>query len=101
MSYIQFHLLFNVPLLLLLWWWNRERITKGHWKWIGLVALIVVSFTYPWDNWAVGQGIWDFPDDRVLFRVGHIPIEEIAFFLFETLAVSMLTLRWITTDETE
>jgi lycopene cyclase domain-containing protein len=37
----------------------------------GLCSVVVI-FTFPWDNWAVEQGIWDFPDDRLLFRVRRL-----------------------------
>lgn len=59
-----------------------------------LLALnaIVVAFTYPWDNSAVRRGIWDFPEDRLLFRIDKLPIEEISFFVLQTLQVSFLTL---------
>jgi putative membrane protein len=44
-------------------------------------------FTSPWDNYAVAKGIWDFPADRVWFRVRHLPIEEYAFFVIQSLLV--------------
>ena len=90
MTYLTFHLLFNLPLLLLLFWLARHRLHRDHLKWIGVICLIVVAFTFPWDNAAVGRGIWDFPPERVAFRVGNLPIEEIMFFLIETVAVCLV-----------
>lgn len=95
MTYLEFHLLFNLPLLAALAWFGRRRITRAHMRWAGAVCLIVLAFTFPWDNWAVGRKIWEFPADRVLFRVGNLPIEEIAFFLFETVAVCLLALHFL------
>lgn len=95
MSYALFHLLFNVPLLIALWWFARKRMTATHWKWIGVVCLIVLAFTFPWDNHAVGKGIWNFPEERVLLRIDNLPIEEICFFLFETLAVCLLVVLFL------
>ncbi len=64
---------------------------------IGVLCVIVVVFTFPWDSWAVRRGVWDFPEDRLLGRLGVLPYEEIAFFVLQTLQVSFLTLalvRW-------
>ncbi|MFQ3671839.1 MAG: lycopene cyclase domain-containing protein, partial [Verrucomicrobiia bacterium] len=33
---------------------------------------------------------WDFPNDRLLGRLGHLPYEEIAFFLIQSLLVILL-----------
>jgi len=51
----------------------------------------VVLFTFPWDNWAVKRGVWDFPDDRIWFRVAALPIEEVSFFVIQTLQVGLVT----------
>lgn len=90
MTYLTFHLLFNVPILLALLILSRRTLTRQHWKWIGLVAAIVLLFTIPWDSYAVGKGIWSFPAERVAVWVGNLPLEEILFFLFETVNVSLL-----------
>ncbi len=95
MTYFEFHLLFNIPLLALLLWSGRRRMTRTHWKWLAVVAAIATAFTFPWDNWAVGRGIWSFPDDRVTARIGNLPIEEILFFIFESMAVCLLALRFL------
>lgn len=95
MTYLEFHLIFNLPLLAFLFWRARRKMTPVHWKWFGAVALVVLAFTFPWDNWAVGKGIWGFEDERVLFRIGHLPVEEIAFFLLEALAVCLLVVGFL------
>jgi lycopene cyclase domain-containing protein len=59
------------------------------------LCLIVVGFTFPWDNWAVRRGIWDFPDDRLLFRIKALPVEEVFFFIVQTLQVGWLTASWL------
>ena len=95
MTYLEFHLIFNLPLLLFLLWLGRKRMTRVHWKWLGVVCLIVLGFTFPWDNYAVHQGIWGFEDERVLFRVDALPIEEIAFFVLETLVVALVVVHFL------
>lgn len=69
---------------------------------IGVLCVIVVVFTFPWDSWAVRRGVWDFPEDRLLGRLGVLPYEEVAFFILQTLQVSFLTLalvRWLPAAE--
>ena len=64
---------------------------------ITVLCIVVVAFTFPWDSWAVRRGVWDFPEDRLLGRIGVLPYEEVAFFVLQTLQVSLFTLalvRW-------
>ncbi len=90
MTYESFHWRFNAPLLLLLagaasftWTWTDTAVTAG-------VVLLAVAFTTPWDNWAVARGIWDFPDNRIRFRIGKCPVEEYAFFVIQTVQACLL-----------
>lgn len=92
MTYLQFHLLFNLPALVLLGWLARRHLRVEHLRWIAAVLGIVIAFTYPWDSWAVGEGIWEFGEGRVLARVGNLPIEEIGFFVIETIVVALLVI---------
>ena len=101
MSYLEFHLLFNLPVLLLLFWLARPRLTRSHIKWIGVVLLIVLLFATPWDGWAVYKKFWEFNNSRVLFRVGVLPIEEILFFFFVTLEASLLTILFLPRAQTQ
>jgi len=94
-TYLEFHLLFNLPAIILLGWMARKRLRAEHLRWIAAVLGIVVAFTYPWDSWAVGEGIWGFGEDRVLFRVGNLPIEEIGFFVLETIVVALLVVMFL------
>jgi lycopene cyclase domain-containing protein len=99
MTYSGFHLAFNLPVLLLLFFASGKGIWPGEVLFVMIAILgIVVAFTSPWDNWAVAKGIWDFPPDRIRFRVGKLPIEEYAFFVIQSLEVMMLSwafLRWV------
>ena len=109
MTYLRFHLLFNLPLLILLAAltgpvpWTIEEAEA-----FGLVLLAVMIFTTPWDNLAAKWGIWGFPRKKYSLRIGYLPIEEYAFFLLQSANV-MLALRallhffpdWRTGQETE
>ena len=108
MTYLRFHLLFNLPALLLLLWLTRRRARAVHWKWIGAVGAIVFAAVTPWDNWAVHKKIWDFdwarvtpveiPLGGVLWR---LPAEEYAFFLLMTVMVSLVTILFLPARRTE
>ncbi|KXK51921.1 MAG: lycopene cyclase domain-containing protein [Chlorobi bacterium] len=95
MTYFEFHLYFNLPLLALLGWLARKRLRRVHLRWLGVVLLVVVAFTFPWDNWAIGQGIWQFPEERVALRIDHLPVEELLFFIIETIAVCLVALHFL------
>ena len=102
MTYLQFHLIFNLPALLLLLWATRQRLRAAHWKWIAVLCGIVLVATTPWDNWAVHRGIWSFDWPRttpVAVRLGgvtwRLPLEEYAFFLIETVRDALFTLLFL------
>ncbi|MEM1059590.1 MAG: lycopene cyclase domain-containing protein [Verrucomicrobiota bacterium] len=96
MTYINFHAIFNFPLLFLLAvlsFWVAPWLA-GEWIALAVVLAVVMVFTTPWDNAAAKWGIWGFPRDRVLAWLGYLPIEEYAFFLLQSLNVVLLT-RWL------
>ena len=102
MTYLQFHLFFNLPALLLLLWLTRRRLRAAHWKCLAALCGIVFAATTPWDNWAVHRGIWDFDWRRVTpvaVRLGgvtwRLPLEEYAFFLIETVLVALFALLFL------
>lgn len=93
MSYRGFHYRVTLPLLVLIGsWYALQGGTLAIILPVLLLCSIVVVFTFPWDNWAIRRGIWDFPDERLLFRIDRLPIEELAFFILQTLHASLLTL---------
>jgi len=108
MTYLRFHLIFNLPLLILLVAlggtvpWTKEEGDA-----FSLVLLAVMIFTTPWDNLAAKWGIWGFPREKYSLRLGYLPVEEYAFFLLQSVNV-MLAVRalfrffpdWQTRQET-
>lgn len=101
MTYLQFHLLFNLPALLLLLGlaWHRGRLGWRQVRAIAVLCVIVMVATTPWDNWAVHKGIWSFAEGRttpITIPLGgvrwQLPAEEYAFFLIETVLVSLFAL---------
>ncbi|MDO4262747.1 MAG: carotenoid biosynthesis protein [Deinococcus sp.] len=104
MTYLQFHLVFIVPPLLLLLWLTARRTgplagdycRDDRWTrlWLGVLLAVAFVYTTPWDNYLVYVGGWEYPPDRVLGTVGYVPYEEYAFFLLQTL-LSSLFLLWL------
>ena len=92
MSYRGFHYRWTLPVLAALGiaWFaiDGDVLTIGI---LAALCVVVIGFTFPWDNWAVEQGIWDFPEGRLLFRIRSLPIEEISFFVIQTLQVAFAT----------
>ena len=101
MTYLQYHLVFIVPVLLVLGLvsWRETRggrslagaFREHRWAWrtLLLFPLIPLVYTTPWDNYLVYKGVWFYPPERVLGRLGYVPYEEYAFFILQTLITSL------------
>jgi putative membrane protein len=88
MTYLRFHLIFNLPLLILLTALTGPvPWTAGEVGALGFVLLAVMIFTAPWDNLAAKWGIWGFPREKYSLRIGYLPVEEYAFFLLQSVNV--------------
>ena len=107
MTYLQYHLVFILPPLLLLagltWRAARGGPVAGafqpnsRWVWgvYALFPLIPFVYTTPWDNYLVARGVWSYPPERVLARLGYVPVEEYAFFVLQTLITGLWLLFWL------
>ncbi len=95
MSYLQFHLVFVIPPILLLAWLGRRRLTRRHLRVMIWVCAVALAFTLPWDHAAVVGGIWGFDNARVIGRLWLLPFEEILFFVLETVGVCLLCLLFL------
>lgn len=80
MSYLQFHLVFILPPILLLWLRNRGKASLSP---LALTAAIALIYTTPWDNYLVWRGVWQYGPERVLGTIGYVPIEEYLFFALQ------------------
>jgi putative membrane protein len=93
MTYLRFHLIFNLPVLILLAALNAPvPWTAGEGEAVGMVLLAVMIFATPWDNLAVKWGFWSFPREKYSLRIGYLPVEEYAFFPLLSMSV-MLAVR--------
>jgi lycopene cyclase domain-containing protein len=103
LTYLQFHLLFLVPPVLLLVAANRwrpmgtpadaARVRGYDARHVGIALMAAVAFVYttPWDNYLIAVGAWGYGEGRVLVRFGYIPLGEYLFFLVQP----VLTALWL------
>jgi lycopene cyclase domain-containing protein len=74
-TYLQFHLVFTLPpllLLALLTWraFYRGRVPRAGLVALGVHVLLALLYTTPWDNYLVARGVWGYGEGRVLFTLG-------------------------------
>ncbi|MDA0378839.1 MAG: lycopene cyclase domain-containing protein [Bacteroidetes bacterium] len=94
MSYLQFHIVFTLPALILMRVIQPRSVfsdTRKANASVLLIAVIAFLYTTPWDNYLVANGIWYYGANRVLGIMWHVPLEEYAFFLIQTLITGMWT----------
>ena len=92
MTYLQFHLVFILPPLLLL-----ALASRGHVRRLGARALpslagvlvLALVYTTPWDSELIRRGVWGYGPERVMGTIGVIPIEEYMFFVLQPLLAGL------------
>lgn len=102
MTYFGFLLYFLViPILILLWltWRDQRRgmnqspgnRTVG--ITLGVLILIAVTYTTPWDNYLVATGVWAYDPALVAgITLGWVPLEEYLFFILQPILTGLWTL---------
>lgn len=93
MTYLQFLLIFlGIPLVIVSLLYKRSDLPhKKEYRFgIGLLIFLAVSYTTPWDNYLVKNGIWIYGEDRILGTIGYVPIEEYCFFVLQTILSGLL-----------
>lgn len=91
MTYWQFDLLvLALPVALLLRGVPRRRVLLGP---VAALSAVALLWTAPWDEHLVRTGVWTYAPDRVLARLGSVPVEEYAFVVLEVLLVGAWALR--------
>ncbi len=95
LTYLEFHLVFTVPPLLVLGWLasRRERAWLDRRSLSGLAIIVVLAVTYttPWTNVLIPAGVWWYGDGAVRATIWHTPVEEYLFFVIQT----TLTAFWL------
>lgn len=86
MSYAAFHLVFLLPpivLLAVVVRWRTASCTPRSLLMLGLIQMMALAYTTPWDNYLVYRGVWTYGPERVLGTIGYVPVEEYVFFLLQ------------------
>lgn len=74
-------------------WLTHIDLMLRHKKTLVLCAFFALVFAVPWDLFAIGGGVWSFPQENVIgIYVFSMPIEEYLFITFVTVFVSTFTL---------
>jgi len=90
-TYYNFLLVFLVLPITVLLLVGRRLFRREHVRALGILYIIVLVYTAPWDNYAVYQGIWSFDRSRTLgVFIKYLPLEEHLFFLLQTTLVGLL-----------
>lgn len=87
MSYLEFHLFFLLPPIILLA--TVARPTRQDLLIVLAISAIALSYTTPWDNYLVYREVWAYGDGRVIGTIGYVPIEEYAFFVLQPLLTGL------------
>ncbi len=98
MTYLQFHLIFTLPVIFYLKMTGPKVFARDMTKaTISLVVIASIAFiwTTPWDNYLIQEGIWGYGQGRVLGTLGYVPVEEYFFFLAQPLLTGFWLYRLI------
>ena len=87
MTYLEFLILFiGIPLFVISFWaFKKQCLDQKNIFGIGLLCLIALIYTTPWDNYLVMQNVWSYPPGVVLATIGYVPVEEYGFMLIQTM----------------
>jgi lycopene cyclase domain-containing protein len=92
MTYLQFHLIFILPPLLLLVLTSRRLLGRMGPRAVPAlvgVVLLALAYTTPWDSELIRRGVWSYGPERVIGTIGLIPIEEYLFFILQPLLAGL------------
>ena len=90
MSYGQFLLIFLLVPIIVLIVTLRAQIRRSHRIACGLVCLLALVYTTPWDNYAAYKKLWTFAPDFVgTVWIGYLPLEEYLFYFGEAIFVCL------------
>ena len=57
---------------------------------VGVLALLAVIYTTPWDNHLVATAVWSYDPELVWgITLGWVPLEEYLFFVLQTVMVGL------------
>jgi lycopene cyclase domain-containing protein len=64
------------------------------WKAVGLISIMAVLYTTPWDNYLIYRGVWSYNLTRISqsLRIGFVPLEEYCFFILQPVLTGLYLL---------
>ncbi len=98
MTYLQFHLVFILPPLLVLILTSGRVLRRIGPRAVPAligVVLLALACTTPWDSELIRRGVWGYGPDRVVGTIGLIPVEEYLFFILQPLLTGLWFYRMI------
>lgn len=100
MTYLTFLILFVALPAAALTLIFRQSLSARWWSAIGLIAVVALVWTTPWDNFLVARGVWWYEPKLVLGAIiGYVPLEEYCFFVLQTVLTGVLLARLIQTQK--
>ena len=94
MSYLDFHLIFTIPLFFIIGFINKNNpmaFGKKSLQATSLLCLLALLYTTPWDSYLIKENIWSYSPNRVLGTLFYIPFEEYFFFFIQTIIGCLFT----------
>jgi len=92
-TYLGFHLVFVLPVILLLaaLTYARAAAIWGRVPFFGLgiILVLAVVYTTPWDNLLIEQGVWAYGDGVTVAHIWAAPIGEYLFFVLQPILVAL------------
>ena len=92
MTYLEFLILFiGIPFVVIaLWAYKKQCLNQKNILGIGIISVIALVYTTPWDNYLIMENIWSYPTGVVLATIGYVPIEEYGFMVIQTMFAGVL-----------
>lgn len=103
LSYLEFHALFILPPIVLLGWLASRR--RGPWwgrrplSGLGIVLVLAVAYTTPWDNLLIEAGVWWYGEGAVAATVWHAPVGEYLFFVLQPILTALFLFQFPTSAD--
>ena len=68
----------------------KGKLTQFNLSGILVLSLIALVYTTPWDNYLIFRGVWTYPPDAVVGKLGYVPLEEYGFMILQTWLAGVL-----------
>ena len=93
MTYAGFLLVFLVVPIVGLAVWLRRRMTRTWLLGVGVLWVVAVTYTGPWDHFIIEQGVWSYPPGRIIGpTIGNVPLEEYCFMVLQVTLTGLVLL---------